>query len=135
MSISITAIFAAIFAIISVPLSLQITMHYIKAGTRQGMPETAGDEILRRKTRTHGNFIEYVPLALILLALMEISGASSLFLFSMGGSFVFARLIHAYGSMHHEAPTLRAIGMMIGHIYYGTGAVWLLYHHAPIFRT
>lgn len=125
MLLTVTSVYTAVFSLLIVYLSLSISMHYAKAGTTQADPNAMKDETLRRKTRAHGNFIEYVPLALILLAMLEISGEHRAALWLMGGAFVLARVIHAYGQRFTDTPVLRAIGMMMGHLYFVAGAVRL----------
>ena len=127
MSLPITAIFTGIFAILMVPLSLQISIHYARTGKTQADPNVLSDEVLRRKTRAHGNFIEYVPLALIGLGLVELGGASPTLVWSLGSLFLAARLIHVVGTMTADTPILRGIGMITGHAVYLTMGGWLIY--------
>ena len=61
MMLTVTSIYTVVFSIMMVLLSLSVSMHYAKAGTSQADPDVMRDETLRRKTRAHGNFIEYVP--------------------------------------------------------------------------
>jgi uncharacterized membrane protein YecN with MAPEG domain len=61
-------------ALLLVPLSVQVSLRRAKMRTVFG---DAGDETLRRRIRAHGNFVEYAPLALIALGLMEYGGAAS----------------------------------------------------------
>ena len=127
MALPITSIYTALFAIMMVPLSLSVSMHYLKTGTSQATPDVLkNDETLRRKTRAHGNFIEYVPTALILLGLLELSAANPIVLWVGGGAFVFARIIHAIGQLYTDTPALRAMGMIIGHFYFLLGAMYLI---------
>ncbi len=127
MTLPITSIYTALFAIMMVPLSLSVSMHYLKTGTSQATPDVLkNDETLRRKTRAHGNFIEYVPTALILLGLLEISAANRTILWIAGGAFVFARALHAFGQRYTDTPALRGMGMMIGHFYFLLGAIYLI---------
>ena len=56
-----------------------------------------GNVILQQHIRVHGNFIEYVPLGLVLLLILELNGASPLLLNALGGSLFAARLLHAFG--------------------------------------
>jgi uncharacterized membrane protein YecN with MAPEG domain len=60
-------------ALLLVPLSVQVSLRRAKMKTVFG---DAGDT-LRRTIRAHGNFVEYAPLALIALGLMEYGGAAS----------------------------------------------------------
>jgi uncharacterized protein len=56
-----------------------------------------GDHQLERKIRVHANFVEYVPMALLMSALLEISGLAAVWLWALGGVLLFARLLHASG--------------------------------------
>ena len=49
-------------------------------------------------SRVHGNFTEYTPFFLILLAALEYSGqVPALALYILGDTYVLARIAHAYG--------------------------------------
>jgi uncharacterized membrane protein YecN with MAPEG domain len=52
---------------------------------------------LLRKVRAHGNAAEWVPLGIVLLLVLEISGAGPKWLHLFGGAFLFSRLLHAFG--------------------------------------
>ncbi len=47
--------------------------------------------------RAHANFIEYVPMALILLGLLELSGLGATWLWIAGGTLLLGRVLHAVG--------------------------------------
>ena len=51
-------------------------------------------ELLQRAIRAHGNFTEYAPMMLILLAFLELSEVSELRLHLLGGSFLLGRVMH-----------------------------------------
>jgi uncharacterized membrane protein YecN with MAPEG domain len=60
----------------------------------------AGAELpkgLLRKVRAHGNAAEWVPLGIVMLLVLELSGAGPLSLHVFGGAFLVARLLHALG--------------------------------------
>ena len=52
---------------------------------------------LLRRIRVHGNFAEYVPLALFLMALAELQGLPPLILHALGLSLLAGRALHAFG--------------------------------------
>ena len=54
----------------------------------------AGDEILQRRIRAFGNLIEYAPMCVILLALLENTSAPANLLWTAAGLVVFGRLIY-----------------------------------------
>ncbi len=69
-----------------------------------------GNSDLLVRMRTHANFTEYVPLLLVLMALLELAGANRLFLTGFGGALIVFRVLHAVG-MPRPAPNLyRALG-------------------------
>ena len=55
-----------------------------------------GDERLNRVIRGHGNFAEYVPLSLLLLAFAEIGGSEAVVLHLGGLALLTGRLLHGY---------------------------------------
>lgn len=52
---------------------------------------------LERATRAQGNFTEYAPIALILIALLEASGANYWVIYFAAGSIILGRVLHAIG--------------------------------------
>ena len=58
---------------------------------------TGGDEAMTRRVRVHGNFAEYVPLALLMLALLELAGTAAAVVWTCGLVLLLARLAHAIG--------------------------------------
>ena len=70
-----------------------------------------GDEPLMRRVRAHGNFAETAPMALLLMALLEISGLGRAWLITLGVSLLLGRLLHAQ-SMLNPGPAWRRLGGM-----------------------
>ncbi len=107
----ITGIYAAVAAIILVYLSTRVI------GLRRGKKISvgpAGDADMERAMRVQANFVEYTPLALILLAISELNGLPALGVHALGASFILARLIHFLGFRSSEAPGLfRVLGMAL----------------------
>ncbi len=52
---------------------------------------------MERRIRVHGNFAEYVPLALLLLLCMELQSQSRILIHILCIVLIVARLIHAVG--------------------------------------
>lgn len=77
-----------------------------------------GDATLQRRIRVHANFVEYVPLALVLLALLELSGADRVVVATLGGALFVARVLHAIGLS-------RSSGYSFGR-FWGTLLTWLV---------
>jgi len=91
---SMTAIYAALLAIVGVILGERVGLFRLKAKVSLG--DGATSEIILRN-RQHMNFVENVPMALILIALVEINGGSATWVHGLGGSLLAARLIHPFG--------------------------------------
>jgi uncharacterized membrane protein YecN with MAPEG domain len=68
----------------------------VQAGHSFGHGE---DDTLLRRIRAHGNFTETVPLALLLLALLEGTGLGQTTLLALGACVALSRVLHAWGLM------------------------------------
>ncbi|WP_010184207.1 MAPEG family protein [Sphingomonas sp. PAMC 26605] len=81
-------------AILNVWLALRTSA--IRRQTGIGIGD-GGNEALIRRMRAHANFIEAAPFIVILIALIEITTGSSLWLWGASVLFVLARIAHAVG--------------------------------------
>ena len=110
MSIPISLTYASIFALFSMVLSF-------RAGSYRGKAQTSilyGDPVnmeLAERVRVHQNFLEYVPMILIVMIGIEAAGGSSLFLYIVGDLLIVARIAHAIGLKHDN---MAHIGRLIG---------------------
>lgn len=104
----ITTMIAALAAVSLVALSLPVSLRRMKVATDIGM---GSDPALLRRIRAQGNFIEYVPLGLIVLALAEYRGVATNLVWSVAGLLVAGRLLHATGMLIARTP-VRAAGMV-----------------------
>lgn len=125
MTLPITSLLAGIFALLMMPLSLQVSMRRVKLGGVSFGDN--GDETLRRRIRAHGNFIEYVPTALIVVGLIEYGGGAKSLVIGLACAFLVSRLLHAVGMLYTSTPTLRAGGMLIQHAAFLVAGCWLVY--------
>lgn len=64
-----------------------------------------GKPPLAQAMRAHTNFAEHAPLALLLLALAEVSGAHRGWIVALGGLLLLARLVSAWGLSHSLGPS------------------------------
>jgi len=125
MPLLVTSLVAAIFALMMVPLSLQISMRRMQVRTTATDTQ---DDILRHRIRAHGNFTEYAPSALILLALVEVGGAPAALVWSLGAAFVATRIMHAAGMLYLRRTTVRGMAIMVQHAAFIVAGGWLLLH-------
>ena len=125
MQVPITALYAGLLAIYGIWLSSRVGMMRGKTG----ISILHGDNIeLAEKIRRHGNFVEYVPLALILIGVLEINGSSAAFLHGLGIALVISRVAHAKGLYHdnirHPLRAVGATGTVLVTVVAGIAAIW-----------
>jgi uncharacterized protein len=89
----VTALYAALLAAWFVVLSLRVIRRRGAAKISLG---DGGDKIMQRMIRAQANFAEYVPLALLLIALLEWSGVTPYVLNALGATLFVARVLHGY---------------------------------------
>lgn len=90
----ITLLFASLHALMFLGLSLRVVLQ--RRSNRVGIGD-GGHSALARSIRVHGNFTEYVPLALILMALLELGALPSTWLWVSGSMLLLGRILHAAG--------------------------------------
>ena len=108
MSVAVTGPYAGLLGLVFIGLSIRVIRNRTRAKVSL---LDGGDEALRRALRVHGNFAEYVPFALLLMALAEIQGASGLYMHLLGTVLIVCRLSHAYAI---TAKTGRSPARVIG---------------------
>lgn len=91
---AITALYAGLLALLYLALSYRVIKQRVNARVLHG---DGGDKELILRQRVHANFNEYVPLALILLALAELQGAPIWVMHLLGAGLFIGRLGHAWG--------------------------------------
>ena len=110
MILPITALYAALLMIIVGYLGYKIGS--LRGST--GISIFHGDNMeVATAMRRHGNFTENVPMALILMGIVEANGGNGIFLHVIGVALVLARIAHPIG-LHHDsiAHPLRAVGAL-----------------------
>ncbi|MCB1428373.1 MAG: MAPEG family protein [Nitratireductor sp.] len=106
MTFQITAFYAAILAIMMIALSTWVTL--LRA--RLKISILHGDSLpLAERIRMHGNFIENVPMAIIIMGLAEAGGTSPMVLNTMGLMLVAGRILHPMGLRHDKPATFARI--------------------------
>ena len=111
MSVAVTGLYAGTLGIVFLIISRRVLNNRVRP---QANLLDGGDEALTRAMRVHGNFAEYVPFALMLMALAEIQDGSGLFRHVMGTVLIVCRLCHAYAitatSGPNPAPLIGFVG-------------------------
>jgi uncharacterized membrane protein YecN with MAPEG domain len=108
MPLAVTSIYAALLGLILLYLAGAV------GRTRSRVQVSIGPsdrEELKIADRRHMNFVETVPFALLLIALVEANGAAKGLVHALGAALVIARVVHPFGisttRMNHPA---RGIG-------------------------
>lgn len=111
----ITALWAGLLGILMLLLAARVVRTRVSENVLFG---DGGNVVMLQHVRVHGNFVEYVPLGLVLLLILELNGTPALILNLLGGSLLVARLLHAFG-------LARTTGTSFGR-FVGTVATWLV---------
>ena len=90
----ITSIIASVLTIIFIKLSFAVIG--LRRKNKVGLG-SGGHEDLERAIRAQGNFAEYVPFGIILLACLELNGAPWWLVTILGIALIIGRLLHAKG--------------------------------------
>lgn len=102
----VTALYAAPLALLMVALSIHVTM--LRAKTKISLLD-GGNHQLTERIRRHGNFVENVPMVLLLMLIAEVLGTSGTWLHVIGGTLLAARLIHIFGISYDKADPMPRI--------------------------
>lgn len=105
----ITSLIASVLTIIFIKLSFAVIG--LRRKNKVGLG-SGGHEDLERAIRAQGNFAEYVPIGLILIACLELNGAPWWLVALPGITLIIGRLIHAVG-INEPPPNFsnRVLGM------------------------
>lgn len=124
----ITLMYASIFAIFALVLSFRAGSFRGKAGVSVLHGEPQNMELAQR-VRVHQNFLEYVPMILIAMGAIELTGGSSLFLYIVGDLLIIVRIAHALGLRHdnmaHPGRLVGAGGTALITLVIAGYGVWL----------
>lgn len=112
MTLIITPLAAAALVFLYVRLTLGIVA--IRHRDRVALGD-GGNESLQKSIRAHGNLTEWAPLALVLLAMLEINKAPVWIPAILATAFVAGRIVHPKGivSTGANALKMRVLGMRL----------------------
>jgi uncharacterized membrane protein YecN with MAPEG domain len=94
MMLTITPLYAGLLVLVYIALSALVVRQRVLVEMATG---DADETNLNRSIRVHGNFVEYVPLGLILMLCAELQSAPAVAVHVMGLTLLIARVAHAVG--------------------------------------
>ena len=121
----ITALFAGVFGIMQVPMTLMVGLYRVKSGI---WFMDQGDKVLLRRMRAHANYTENVPIVLILMLVAEMMFAPAGLLYACGISLLLGRIMHSTALLTKRWSRLRPPGMILTLLPMGILGIWLFIH-------
>lgn len=110
----VTAVFAALSALMLVVMAADAAR--LRRAHRVPLQGVGQNKHVNRAVRIHGNFAEHVPLALVLMLLLELRGAPPTWLTAAGITLLIARVLHWIGLKTSSGSSAARFG--------GVGLTW-----------
>ncbi|MCP4046853.1 MAG: glutathione S-transferase [Gammaproteobacteria bacterium] len=120
--LNVTPIYIAILGLLFLPITVRIALYRIKSRISLG---TGDDPEMLRLMRGQANFVETVPMALFLLIIMEVLGASNVWLHALGLMLVLGRIVHYFGLIGMVPFAFRIIGIAATLLTILLGSIWI----------
>lgn len=119
---------SSLYAVLGALLLIRLSLNVVRLRNQYRVSYGDGGFYeLQTAIRVHGNAIEYIPIALILLLFMEMNGAQVWMIHLCGLILIAGRVLHSYGLKNHDASYRRSgmaatyiamTLMIIANIYY-----------------
>ena len=123
------ALWAGLHLLLLLVLAVLVTRQRRAHGVALG---DGGSPELARAIRAFGNATEYVPTALIGIAILALAGAPPMLIHPLGGVLFAGRALHAVGlSRSADASWPRAAGVLATWVAYVVMAVALIFYAVP----
>lgn len=124
-TLPVSAIYVVMATVLIVVLLLRVAM--LRNAGKIGIGD-GGDKTLAKAIRVHANAVETVPVALLLLVMLELSGAAAGWLHGFGIGLIVARLLHAHGLSRRSGYSFgRFFGTLLTLTIILVMCGWLLY--------
>ncbi len=124
-ALPVSSIYVVIATILIVVLLLRVAQ--LRNARKIGIGD-GGDKTLAKAIRVHANAVECLPIALLLLVMLELSGAAAGWLHGLGSGLIVARLLHAHGLSRRSGYSFgRFFGTLLTLTIILVMCGWLLY--------
>ncbi len=105
----ITALYAALLTVLMIYLAFQVIRQRRK---HQVAYADGGVEALQIARSAQSNALDYIPITVILMLLVELNGAPAILIHTAGVLFIMARVLHAYSILQQKLRS-RVRGMQL----------------------
>ncbi|MEA1080466.1 MAPEG family protein [Marinobacter qingdaonensis] len=102
MIVPVTGVFAAVIGLLLLVLSAHVVRFRLKYKKGMGVTD---DRDFEAAVRAQANLVEYAPTALIMLAIAELNGVASGWVYWIGMVLVVGRILHAWGMINSSGGT------------------------------
>jgi uncharacterized membrane protein YecN with MAPEG domain len=128
-AMSVTLLYAGALGLWFVALTIRVVLG--RSGPGNPSLGDGGNPEMLRRIRGHGNFAEYVPIVLVMLGFLELSGEPKWVLHCLGLALLLGRLLHGYAlSFTANFPFGRTAGILLTLIALLGASGLCLYHGA-----
>lgn len=122
----VTSFYAALLTLVFLTLSVRIIR--FRRQNRISLGDNGNNSLLKRM-RAQANFVEYTPIGIVLLGLMESQNTPIYVLHILGAMLLLGRVLHGYGfSASPPIMRLRVMGTSLTLTMLAVSAVGLLAH-------
>jgi uncharacterized membrane protein YecN with MAPEG domain len=132
MATPITALWTGMLGLLMLVLAMRVVRTRVTENVIFG---DGGNTVMLQRIRVHANFIEYVPMGVVLMLVLELNGAGATVLHSLGATLFVARLLHAFGLSTSTGTTPgRFVGTILTWLVLIAGcvlALWLYFAPKP----
>ncbi|WP_417514677.1 MAPEG family protein [Minwuia sp.] len=104
----ITMLYAGLTGLLLLVLSIRIIA--LRRGPSGPSLGDGGNPDLARRIRAHGNLVEYAPVILLMMALLESAGQPGWAIHAAGIALIVARLMHAYALSKPSGSVVGRVG-------------------------
>ncbi|MCA6221073.1 MAPEG family protein [Photorhabdus antumapuensis] len=119
---------SSLYVVLGALLLIKLSFDVVKLRTQYRVSYGDGGFYeLQTAIRIHGNTVEYIPISMLLLVMMEMNGSNVWMIHVCGLILLTGRVLHYYGLYHREfrwrrsgmvATYLSMVLMVIANIYY-----------------
>ncbi|MDF1769013.1 MAPEG family protein [Maricaulis sp.] len=119
------ALYTGINGLLIIALAFNVIRHRQRAKVGIGI---GNDEKLELACRVHGNAVEYIPVALVIIGGLALTNAPILLIHGLGIGLTVGRLLHAWGLSQSSGSSMgRFIGTLLSWLVTIIGSLFLIW--------